>query len=50
MKVTFVRAKSSPAAHAALCFAVVVVAVHVAMRGEPGRERASYWCPSCQPG
>ncbi|MFN8194172.1 MAG: DNA-formamidopyrimidine glycosylase family protein [Nocardioidaceae bacterium] len=24
--------------------------VHVAMRGEPGRERASYWCPSCQPG
>ena len=20
----------------------------VAMRGEPGRERASYWCPSCQ--
>ncbi len=23
--------------------------VEVAMRGEPGRERASYWCPSCQP-
>lgn len=23
--------------------------VAVAMRGEPGRERASYWCPSCQP-
>lgn len=21
----------------------------VAMRGEPGRERATYWCPSCQP-
>ncbi len=21
----------------------------VAMRGEPGRERASYWCPTCQP-
>jgi len=23
--------------------------VVVAMRGKPGRERASYWCPSCQP-
>ena len=23
--------------------------VRVAMRGEPGRERAAYWCPSCQP-
>ncbi|QBR91443.1 Fpg/Nei family DNA glycosylase [Nocardioides euryhalodurans] len=23
--------------------------VEVAMRGEPGQERASYWCPSCQP-
>ena len=22
--------------------------IAVAMRGEPGRERASYWCPSCQ--
>ena len=22
--------------------------VEVAMRGEPGRERASYWCPQCQ--
>jgi endonuclease-8 len=21
----------------------------VAMRGEPGRERATYWCPTCQP-
>ena len=21
----------------------------VAMRGEPGRERAAYWCPNCQP-
>jgi endonuclease-8 len=24
--------------------------VVVAMRGDPGGERASYWCPSCQPG
>jgi endonuclease-8 len=24
--------------------------VAVAMRGDPGRERATYWCPSCQPG
>lgn len=23
--------------------------IRVAMRGEPGRERASYWCPKCQP-
>jgi endonuclease-8 len=23
--------------------------VRVAMRGESGRERAAYWCPSCQP-
>ena len=23
--------------------------VQVAMRGEPGRERAAYWCPRCQP-
>ncbi len=23
--------------------------VRVAMRGEPGRERAMYWCPTCQP-
>jgi endonuclease-8 len=23
--------------------------IKVAMRGEPGRERASYWCPRCQP-
>ena len=23
--------------------------IQVAMRGDPGRERASYWCPSCQP-
>jgi endonuclease-8 len=23
--------------------------ISVAMRGEPGRERASYWCPGCQP-
>ncbi|QIK76243.1 Fpg/Nei family DNA glycosylase [Nocardioides piscis] len=23
--------------------------VKVAMRGEPGRERAAYWCPTCQP-
>jgi endonuclease-8 len=23
--------------------------VRVAMLGEPGRERAAYWCPSCQP-
>ncbi|GAB2858506.1 DNA-formamidopyrimidine glycosylase family protein [Nocardioides pacificus] len=23
--------------------------IAVEMRGEPGRERASYWCPSCQP-
>lgn len=23
--------------------------VEVAMAGEPGRERASYWCPRCQP-
>ena len=23
--------------------------VRVEMRGEPGRERASYWCPACQP-
>lgn len=23
--------------------------VAVAMLGEPGRERAAYWCPSCQP-
>ncbi|PUA79171.1 DNA-formamidopyrimidine glycosylase family protein [Nocardioides currus] len=23
--------------------------IRVAMRGEPGRERAAYWCPSCQP-
>jgi endonuclease-8 len=23
--------------------------IQVAMRGEPGRERAPYWCPSCQP-
>jgi endonuclease-8 len=23
--------------------------IEVAMRGEPGRERASYWCPRCQP-
>lgn len=23
--------------------------VRVAMRGEPGRERAAYWCPTCQP-
>jgi endonuclease-8 len=23
--------------------------IQVAMRGEPGRERASYWCPTCQP-
>lgn len=22
--------------------------IQVAMRGEPGRERASYWCPACQ--
>ena len=22
--------------------------IAVAMRGEPGRERAAYWCPSCQ--
>jgi endonuclease-8 len=22
----------------------------VDMLGEPGRERAAYWCPSCQPG
>ena len=22
--------------------------IEVAMRGEPGRERASYWCPRCQ--
>ncbi len=24
--------------------------VRVTMAGPPGRERASYWCPSCQPG
>ncbi len=24
-------------------------AIRVAMVGPPGRERASYWCPSCQP-
>ncbi|WP_210441225.1 Fpg/Nei family DNA glycosylase [Nocardioides xinjiangensis] len=24
--------------------------VAVTMLGEPGRERAAYWCPSCQPG
>lgn len=24
--------------------------IRVVMRGEPGRERASYWCPTCQPG
>ncbi len=24
--------------------------IRVAMRGEPGRERATYWCPQCQPG
>ncbi|MEO5663139.1 MAG: DNA-formamidopyrimidine glycosylase family protein [Nocardioides sp.] len=24
--------------------------IQVAMRGEPGRERATYWCPTCQPG
>jgi endonuclease-8 len=24
--------------------------VVVEMRGEPGSERAAYWCPSCQPG
>ena len=24
--------------------------VRVEMLGEPGRQRASYWCPSCQPG
>lgn len=23
--------------------------IRVAMRGEPGRERATYWCPTCQP-
>lgn len=23
--------------------------IQVAMRGEPGRERATYWCPTCQP-
>lgn len=23
--------------------------IEVTTRGEPGRERASYWCPSCQP-
>lgn len=23
--------------------------IQVAMRGEPGRERAMYWCPACQP-
>lgn len=23
--------------------------VRLAMRGEPGRQRASYWCPRCQP-
>lgn len=23
--------------------------IQVAMRGEPGRERAIYWCPTCQP-
>ena len=23
--------------------------IEVAMVGEPGRERAAYWCPSCQP-
>jgi endonuclease-8 len=23
--------------------------IEVALRGEPGRERASYWCPRCQP-
>jgi endonuclease-8 len=23
--------------------------IEVAMRGDPGRERASYWCPRCQP-
>lgn len=23
--------------------------IRVAMRGEPGRERAMYWCPTCQP-
>lgn len=23
--------------------------IQVAMRGEPGRERATYWCPACQP-
>lgn len=23
--------------------------IRVEMRGQPGRERASYWCPSCQP-
>ena len=27
----------------------VVQVVAVAMLGEPGRERAAYWCPSCQP-
>jgi endonuclease-8 len=24
--------------------------IRVAMTGEPGRERATYWCPACQPG
>jgi endonuclease-8 len=24
--------------------------IRVEMLGEPGRERAAYWCPSCQPG
>jgi endonuclease-8 len=23
--------------------------IAVEMMGEPGRERATYWCPSCQP-
>ena len=23
--------------------------IAVTMLGEPGRERAAYWCPSCQP-
>jgi endonuclease-8 len=23
--------------------------IMVAMRGDPGRERAAYWCPTCQP-
>ena len=23
--------------------------IRVAMRGEPGRDRATYWCPRCQP-